>query len=938
MTEELLERDGELDRIGALVEGAASARGRVVLVEGPAGIGKTELLAAGRALALEAGLEACSARGSELERDLTFGMVRQLFERRVRAEPDGLLGGGAHPARPVFLPEADGHARVATSLEALHGLYWLCANLTARRPTVLVLDDAHWADAASVRFVEYVARRVRDLALLVLVARRTSEPAADARVWTRLAAEPGVDRLQLQPLSAPAVGELVRRRLSSAPDEGFVSACHEATGGNPFLVHELLADAGSIPPTQEAAGELLRRAPDTVARSVELRLAGLPPDAVALARAAAVLGGPAGLREAAAVAGLTQPAAAEAADALEAAAILAGGGPLDFVHPLVRAAVYAGQRTADRTAAHRRAAGLLADEGAAPGRIAVHLLATQPAGDGWVVEALREAGREAIAQGDSQAAVSYFRRALAEPPGPQVRADVLRELGSSERQIGDRAALAHLGEALRLSPDVERRTAAARALAPALLANGRVADAQHVLDGTLAAVAEADPEQAVQLEAEVLSAARLSLSAGLWGAERVERWRGRLRGDTPGERLLLANLATQTSLGAWPAVEAARLAELAAGDGRLLAEQTADAMPFYQVAYVLTAADRFDTAERLLQQAAADARARGSLLGTALASLFRSYVALGRGQVAEAEGHATLALELAVQLDAPFFLVPAAVAATIDVLVERGRTGDAEDLLAAQGLEGPLDDSVMLRLLLYSRGGLRIAQRRWEEAADDLLELGRRQAGWQALTPHLNPHDVAGAIALAGLGERAAAVGLAGEGVARARRWGARRALGRALRALALSGEDGGRIDRLREAASALSGSPARLDEARVLVDLGAALRRAGRRAEAAGVLGRALDLAGRGGGTAVAGRASEELHALGLRPRRGALTGVDALTGSERRVVELAAEGLSNREIAQTLFVTVRTVEVHLTHAYQKLEIDSRRELRRALAADPAS
>ncbi|HYZ02251.1 MAG TPA: helix-turn-helix transcriptional regulator, partial [Candidatus Binatia bacterium] len=194
------------------------------------------------------------------------------------------------------------------------------------------------------------------------------------------------------------------------------------------------------------------------------------------------------------------------------------------------------------------------------------------------------------------------------------------------------------------------------------------------------------------------------------------------------------------------------------------------------------------------------------------------------------------------------------------------------------------------------------------------------------------------AIALAGLGERAAAVALAGEGAARARRWGARRALGRALRALALAGEDGGRIDRLREAAAALSGSAARLDEARVLVDLGAALRRAGRRAEAAGVLGRALDLAGRGGGTAVAGRASEELHALGLRPRRGALTGVDALTGSERRVVELAAEGLSNREIAQTLFVTVRTVEVHLTHAYQKLEIDSRRELRRALAADPAS
>jgi hypothetical protein len=153
-------------------------------------------------------------------------------------------------------------------------------------------------------------------------------------------------------------------------------------------------------------------------------------------------------------------------------------------------------------------------------------------------------------------------------------------------------------------------TATARALALGLLWSDRIGEVEEILDPTLRALAERDPEQAIQLEAEVLSAARLSLSAGLWGAERVERWRGRLAGNTPGERLMLANLATQTSLGDFTAHEAAALSDAAAGDGRLLAEQTADAMPFYQIVYVLTTADRVDRAEWLVSQADADARAR----------------------------------------------------------------------------------------------------------------------------------------------------------------------------------------------------------------------------------------------------------------------------------------------------------------------------------------
>jgi DNA-binding CsgD family transcriptional regulator len=131
-----------------------------------------------------------------------------------------------------------------------------------------------------------------------------------------------------------------------------------------------------------------------------------------------------------------------------------------------------------------------------------------------------------------------------------------------------------------------------------------------------------------------------------------------------------------------------------------------------------------------------------------------------------------------------------------------------------------------------------------------------------------------------------------------------------------------------------LSRSPSPVERARALVDLGAALRRRGLRREAREPLRQALDVARRCEAHAVTGAALEELRASGARPRRLQLTGVEALTPMERRTATLASEGLTNREVAQSLFLTVRTVEMHLTHAYRKLGVASRRELGRALAA----
>ena len=166
----------------------------------------------------------------------------------------------------------------------------------------------------------------------------------------------------------------------------------------------------------------------------------------------------------------------------------------------------------------------------------------------------------------------------------------------------------------------------------------------------------------------------------------------------------------------------------------------------------------------------------------------------------------------------------------------------------------------------------------------------------------------------------------------RSRGWGAPRTVGMSLRALGLV--EGGQAGELllREAVELLAHSPARLEHARALVDLGALLRRGNSRSEARKLLRQGVELAHRCGATALVTR--EELAATGAHPRTILLSGLDALTASERRVAQMAADDLSNKEIAQALFVTVKTVEQHLGRVYRKLDISSRRELAAALAA----
>ncbi|HEV2814738.1 MAG TPA: AAA family ATPase, partial [Solirubrobacteraceae bacterium] len=398
----LLERERELRMLGRLVAEARGGSGRMVLIEGAPGLGKTRLLEAVREEARRHGALVLSARATELERDFPFGVIRQLFDPLLRERDDrgraALLRGAARLAAPLLGGATPAEEPAAADAAGqLHALYWLIANLAEPAPVLLCVDDLHWADGPSLRFLRFLLPRLPELPVLLALAARPPARGVDRPAIDALATDPLAVVLRPEPLSTVAV-EALATDLGGTVDAAFAEACREATGGNPLLLRELLRHlAGEgVAPTEANAPLVRQVAPPTVGRAVLLRLARLGEEAWALARAVAVLGDQVPLRRASALAHLPTERGAELAAALAHAHVLTRDRPLEFVHPIVRAAVYAEIEPGDLASAHRRAARLLAAEGARPDEVAVHLLATEPAGDAEVVTTLREAARRAV--------------------------------------------------------------------------------------------------------------------------------------------------------------------------------------------------------------------------------------------------------------------------------------------------------------------------------------------------------------------------------------------------------------------------------------------------------------------------------------------------------------------------------------------------------------
>jgi DNA-binding CsgD family transcriptional regulator len=820
----------------------------------------------------------------------------------------------------------------------LHGLYWLCANLAAERPLALVVDDVHWADGASLRFLAFLLPRLEELAAAVLLGARPAEAAQSQELLAALMMDPATEVVTVAPLTTRGVATLVAAGLGVEPEPQFAAACWEATGGTPFLVRTLVEALREerIAPVAASAAKVQNLATATLGRWAMLRLVHLGPDAAGLARAVAVLER-AELDQAARLAGLALPDAARAADLLVRAGVL-DEAPLCFAHPLLRGAVYREIAVTERAEAHGRAARLLAEAHANPARVAEHLLATAPAGDAWVVEQLRAAAWEATARGAPESAVAYLRRALFEPPSSEAGAALLLELGLAQFSAGQPGWHDHLAEAVEAAGDDTTRIAVGLLFANALRWNERAAEAIEVCDGLAARLDDGDAEGRLTLEAMavacgVVDAATAPLVADRAGALLV--W-ARER-SVP--RQCMAAAAYVAALANQPADQVADLALQAITAGTRPLPEPGDPpwLPggaFRHPSGVVTLlwAERYDAAQALADAAVAEAQAsaNGMILPAVLAQ--RAWLASRRGDLTAAEADARALLD-APGPSAPPLLRNRATSVLVDVLVERGDLDEAEQTLEPLAVDLP-GTSQTAAILRHARGRLRFAQRRFGEALGDLRAAGEIATGGLAISPCYLSWRSDAALAALAFGEPDTARRLSDEELELARAFGAQRALGVALRAAGLVA--GGHLGEalLREAIEVLAGPDTRLEHARALADLGALLRRSNHRVEARQLLRQAVDSAHHLGAEALALRAETELRATGARPRRVLLTGLEALTASERRIAELAAEGLTNREIAQTLFVTARTVEGHLTHVFYKLDVKARTALPAALAA----
>lgn len=938
---QLLERDAELTALTDAVEAASDGAGRLVWIEGEAGIGKSQLLAATASLARARELAVLEARGGELEREFPFGVIRQLFEARLaeasEAERAELLDGPAGLAAPL-VDVAPGPPMADASFPVLHALYWLSANLALRCPLVLLVDDVQWADPPSVRALAYIARRVQGLPLLLVIAARTGEAPADEEAL-RAITDSGAVLLRPAALTLEAETTLASERLQGDIARPFVEACHGATGGNPFLVTELLDALAADGASGDEAGAARVRelSPATVARAALTRLVRLGPDATALAEAVAVLGTRAELREAASLAGLDPADAAAAADRLADAHLFHATRPLDFVHPLVRRCVYDDMAPSLRATMHAQAARELvaeAREGAA-----AHLIATDPAADRWVVEQLEAAAQRAMAQGAPDAAVRFLTRALAEPPAPDARGRVLGALGAAEARVPNRRgeAVAHLREAAELADEPFSRLFHGIELAQALLVAGRVDEAAEVLDAELRALPDEHDQIGHLLQSVLQMASYASPRARALVAERGWRFVGDddAEPQTPGDRVWLAVRSTEVAFSGGTAAQARDLALRGLDGGKLLAEQSADSAAFYLAANTLIHVDALDEAIAAYDAAIAEAQRRGSLRGFGMASCWRAYAHFWRGSLADAIADARATLDAVSEADLALG-APQAGSFLVHALADAGELDAADAALrAARAASDQAGDQVGIDLLHYAAGRLRLAQGRHDHALEELTTCGRRQAAWGIRTPLAMWRGEA-ARALIGLERRDEARALATDEVDVARAWGeGSRQHAMALRGLAAASEGADAVALLRTSAELLAGSPARLERARTLLELGSALRRGGERTAARDPLRDALTIARECGAHPVAARAHDELSATGVHQRKILRAGVDALTPSERRIAELAAAGQSNRDIAATLFVTVRTVEAHLGHAYRKLGITGRAGLQRALSRD---
>ncbi|MGW3284506.1 AAA family ATPase [Streptomyces sp. NPDC001002] len=906
-----------------LADAAARARagtGSLVLLRGATGTGRTTVLEAAAADAAAHGMRVLRARCSPGDTTAPFATVLQL------------LG-------PV--PEFDETGPAASERDRAALLRRVLRSYADESPLLLAVDDIHLADGPSHRWLVEIARhvgRLRQPVLLAVTERSQYDIDVPTPGLTHTLSPALVHTHTLAPLTPDRAAFVVRAEFPSARPS-WVADCVRAGAGSPLLLRALLDDLAAPGGPAAVPDTTAALYPGEYSAAVSWWLDSAGSGTAEVARALAALDegwdhAPAGAEDvepAGQLAGLL----AELADAdpvrvagwltaMTGLGLLcpdADGRPR-YAHPLLRDAVLTGVPMTRRRAAHRAAAEAMLHRGAPTEAVARQLLVADRVGTSWAPGVLQDAGALAVRDGRPEDAVEYLRRALDETLPDERRQRLLTELGSLEcAGRSSSAGIPRLTEALGLPGQPQDRVRAAMALGTALAGRGRARAAVEVLRGVdEQLVGRPDLAGILQSASALLSeqdqTVRREVYRGL-----CERARHAPDLVGPATRALLVRYAATAGLTS--AADAMRQV-------RDLLAEPADPLtePFLlgTAAAVAQWADELDEAERLVERGLAGQRPgmlhpmHQALLNT------RADIAAVRGEWAD------LPVEPPVRLhDGPSNVH----AHTLIALVETGRTVEARRLADGFDLrEAP--DSWELNRFLYARGVQRAAAGDPGAALHDFLECGRRQSARDVVSPVVTPWRSAAAECRLALGDPHEALALAEEELRLAREWGTPRTVGRALRTLGTV--TGGRrgLELAEESVRLLRTAPATAEP-----ELVAALLAQGRQltaaegARARECLREAAERAERLGALRLRTLAEEALREGGARRSALVRTGSRSLTGSERRIAQLAAQGRTNTEIADLLHLARRTVETHLTSTYKKLGIRRRGELPQALGAE---
>lgn len=943
-------RRSETRRLRAVLEQSRRDRGPVVaVVRGEPGAGKSTLLDAFRGEASAAGFRVAVVRGAGTE-DRPYAAADRLIAQ-LRAG-DGKLVEIPHRTPPGNDLEGPVVA-VPTEQDT---------------PVALCVDDMAQVDGWSLRWLLELSRTLPGAPLAIVLTVRICGAGAGAVSGPANGThdEPGTALLAAaEPIDLPGLGthdlpEAAAARCRVRLDARTAEVCGEFTGGNPALLHALLAPHTGSAPTADA---LRTTAASGALTGADRWLAPLSASALALARAVAVLGGGAEVVDSAELARLTVEEALGAVDQLVDACLLANHTPLAFRHPLLETMVLGRIAAGTRTALHLRAAALLRDRQAATTTVARHLVAAGPVRKEWAMHSLWRAALQLEQEGRHQDAARCLRAALREPLRPHEKSAVRRELAELDAFVDPERAVRLLDAARCESHDPGVVLEYALTLAAVLAECGRAEDAVTVLDDAAARLGRTSGDGSWQLRLR-LHKAFAGRRGPLWLAQAADPL-GSLTLQSPHRgnagRELAALRAVQAVDAGADRGAAARYARqgLPRGEG---CGSAGSATLLWHTCGALVAAGEVAEAWTHCGRGRQVAGARPGRWDHIKIELLRATVLRARGDLHGADAALTPMADRLLAFAATGH--PSAVtgvAALVEVRVLKGAPGSARSLLAGSGLDrDPLPWRRDSAYALAARAAVHESDDP-ASALEDLLAAGRLLEEAGVRNPAVLPWRSRAARLLAARGERKEAAELAGAEVAEARRWGTPESLGTAVHALALTETGERRIDLLTDAAGLLARSPDHLHHAFVQADLGSGLAELGRGEAARAALLSALRLAracgaeplarhvqgawrslrvtGRGPwelpGTPTAAPGPASVPEPSVPPAsaahaapRSASPLLDCLTPQERKILHLAKDGHSNRDIAGRLFVAVRTVEFHLSGAYRKLGITGRRQL----------